>query len=86
MPKEQRKISIRAGRSFPQPKAGRIAVVAVQILRLAPVIVGEVGPHLHPNLSQINQLNQTVQKAFQTEEGKQSQRALIKKADPYLKS
>ena len=44
--------------------------MAAQILRLAPVIVGEVGPHLHPSLSQINQLNQTVQKALQTEEGK----------------
>ena len=41
------------------------------------MIVREVGPHLHPNLSQINQLNQTVQKAPQIEEGKQSQRELI---------
>ena len=77
MPKEQRKIRTRAGKIFHQPKAGRIAVVAAQILRLAPVIVGEVGSHLHPNLNQINHLNQNVQKALQTEEGKQSQRELI---------
>ena len=54
IPKEQRKISIRAGKNFPKPKAGWIAAVAAQILRLAPVIVGEVGPR-HPNLGQMSQ-------------------------------